>query len=207
MHCKGRTLLGTDCAKRTRDKSGYCCTHIDQQPKIVIEPENKENDTIIEKCSICIEPLVGDILTLSCKHSTHYQCFQKYVNTSNNNDKCVLCRKKVEIPIPPRNMGRYRFPLGLDVELSDSDSDSDSDDDTFSRVLRERTDLRSERDRLKRHIEATDLAMKMNQEIIESLLMVDRKYARDKIDLKRNILRELVRETPRLFHKISEMFN
>ena len=53
-----------------------------------IENEN-ENNVI---CSICIEPLKENVISLNCKHKYHEDCIKSWLNEDNS---CPLCRNKI----------------------------------------------------------------------------------------------------------------
>ena len=57
-----------------------------------------------ENCTICLEPLSGDIRTLACGHKFHTACMRQWENR-NHHCTCPNCREHVQqsepIPRPP----------------------------------------------------------------------------------------------------------
>ena len=57
---------------------------------------DNDNDARINIiCSICHEPMVGDIKKLSCNHEFHKACITQWLKLRNN---CPLCRFIVKNP-------------------------------------------------------------------------------------------------------------
>jgi len=53
-----------------------------------------------EECIICLEPLIYNIVVLSCPHKKHYhyKCLKDWIRTSNTLTKiCTICDDDVEI--------------------------------------------------------------------------------------------------------------
>jgi len=54
----------------------------------------------MNECVICLEPLVDDIVVLSCIHKNnyHYECIKKWINKGSTLTKiCTICDENVEI--------------------------------------------------------------------------------------------------------------
>lgn len=53
-----------------------------------------------EECIICLEPLIYNIVVLSCHHNKHYhyKCLKDWIRQSNTLTKiCTICDDDVEI--------------------------------------------------------------------------------------------------------------
>jgi hypothetical protein len=54
----------------------------------------------MNECVICLEPLVDDIVVLSCVHKNnyHYECLKKWISKKSTLTKiCTICDENVEI--------------------------------------------------------------------------------------------------------------
>ena len=54
----------------------------------------------MNECVICLEPVVNDIVVLSCIHKNnyHYECLKKWINRGSTLTKiCSICDENVEI--------------------------------------------------------------------------------------------------------------
>lgn len=63
-----------------------------------------------EKCSICLEAMQGDTLTLSCQHKYHGKCISRWFAESHN--ECPTCRQPYfdKVVRPPFTMHlNFRF--------------------------------------------------------------------------------------------------
>lgn len=57
-----------------------------------IENENENNKDYNIICSICIEPLKEDVISLNCKHKYHKGCIKEWLTINN---LCPLCRNEI----------------------------------------------------------------------------------------------------------------
>ena len=57
-----------------------------------IENENENNKDYNVICSICIEPLKEDVISLNCKHKYHKGCIKEWLTINNS---CPLCRNEI----------------------------------------------------------------------------------------------------------------
>ncbi len=84
--CQGKTKKGDQCRNRIYGK--YCYLH---NPTKEIKPVQKEEK---ETCCICLETEVVKSQWLKCQHSVCKSCLDQMVQ-----DKCPLCRRKLEGPL------------------------------------------------------------------------------------------------------------
>lgn len=62
----------------------------------------------MEECMICLEPMIHNIVHLSCGHKYHYNCIQSWMKVKNNKKKiCTICDHENEII----NIENYREEL------------------------------------------------------------------------------------------------
>ena len=61
-----------------------------------------------ENCTICLEPLNGDIRTLACGHKFHTACMRRWERQHNSNCTCPNCRGHVDGGEPPLRRRRRR---------------------------------------------------------------------------------------------------
>ncbi len=54
-----------------------------------------------DNCSICLEPLNGDIRTLGCGHKFHTACMRRWERQNNGNCTCPNCRSNIDTGEPP----------------------------------------------------------------------------------------------------------
>ena len=60
---------------------------------------SEEKEIEIDKCAICLDEinLENSVVTLLCKHQYHLNCLFKMLNSSQQFNKCPLCRKQFKI--------------------------------------------------------------------------------------------------------------
>ena len=61
-----------------------------------------------ENCSICLEPLNGDIRTLGCGHQFHTACMRRWERQNHGNCTCPNCRGNVDTGEPQLRRRRRR---------------------------------------------------------------------------------------------------
>lgn len=57
----------------------------------------KNQKPINTECPICLDPINKNIYTLHCKHAYHKKCMKHYINSSNYNNECALCRNTIVV--------------------------------------------------------------------------------------------------------------
>jgi len=91
MKCKGITLKGNPCKKKTLTE--YCHLHENNLPKKIEEIGPYHSD-MMELCPICLDEIIEKkskkILSGECGHSMHIQCAKGMKNI-----RCPLCRKDI----------------------------------------------------------------------------------------------------------------
>lgn len=88
--CKGVTKKGKNCDNRAKYE-GYCGKHKNQNE--VDEKKQNIEETIDEKCSICLDEIETEYTKLLCGHYYHTNClFQNVSKFTKNSGNCPICR-------------------------------------------------------------------------------------------------------------------
>ena len=72
--------------------------------KIVMKKEDFDKINIISiienkgNCSICLEPMIKDIIKLECNHYYHKDCAEEWLCKCSN--KCPICKSEISEGIP-----------------------------------------------------------------------------------------------------------
>src|SRR3989344_8183068 len=80
MLCKGITKNGMSCARKTKNKSGFCHFHVAQIIPLKFIDEQPDD------CIVCLEKLTMDA-PLECGHWIHLDCIKKSIRP-----ECPICR-------------------------------------------------------------------------------------------------------------------
>ncbi len=89
----------------------YCPIHIKSiRDERMVKADHKTKPLSNHECPICYETIddITNQTTLTCNHLFHTQCIQHWVNKTQSNSSCPVCRKVIfKLPYEPNSPEEY----------------------------------------------------------------------------------------------------